>query len=261
MAVSTNSEPATSASLLVEEEWLAWPGMHGGRVMALSAGVATGLVDGLPLRAMSTRFLGAVRPGPVEAAAVLDHASRSSATVTVSLSQDGRITTLSTCSFTASTGEIVVPARPAPEVPPAEECNDFREAELLYPFARKLDIRPATDILPLSGASRAELTAWLRLREPESPLSTMLTLADAMPPGVYAVLDMPVPVPSLEISVHLHRPPTTETLLTGWTLAQQRNVQTGAGISIDECDMWDEDGRLVAQSRQLRRVLENGSLT
>lgn len=254
------NEHPIAETILLGEEWAAWPGMHGGRVMALSAGVAAGLSDGLPLRAASTRFLLAVVPGEGRVVAVVDHRSRSSATVTVRLYQEGRTASLSTFSFASGAGEIAVPARSIPDVRGPEECVDFREAELLYPFARKLDIRPATDILPLSGAPRAELTAWLRLREPDEELRTVLTLADAMPPAVYAVLELPVPVPSLEISVHLPAP-STAAHLTDWLLVQQRNVQTAAGLSVDECDIWHEDGRLVAQARQLRRVLESATLS
>lgn len=241
--------------------WLAWPGMHGGYVMAAAARAAAGLAGGLPLRAMNTRFLRAIEPRRVVIRSALEHTSRTTATVSVRIDQDDQTAAISTCTFAAPDGALSFVGRPAPEVPGPEGCEVFRDAELLYAFARQLEIRPATAILPLSGSDQTELTAWLRLREEHSHAEGLLILADAMPPAIYATLDLPIPVPSLEIAVHLAGPSAFDQVMSGWLLAQQRNVSTGGGLSIDECDLWDEAGNFVGQTRQLRRVIESAALS
>lgn len=243
--------------LILDSDWLAWPGMHGGYVMAISGRAAAGLSGGdLPVRAMSTRLLRALEPRRVQVQAILEHSSRSTVTVSVRLLQDGQTAAMSVCTFAAPGGVITHEATPAPVVPVPDERHIYRDAELLFPFARKLEIRPATPALPLAGGEDAELTAWLRLREADLSLESMLILADAMPPAIYATLTIPIPVPSIDIAVHFAEPIPKDEPFSGWLLAQQRNVRTAGGISIDECDLWDQDGRLIAQTRQLRRVIE-----
>lgn len=254
---STQPHTSSSRRLTLADDWLAWPGIHGGHLMAVSARTAAGMSGQLPLRAMNARFLRATEPGSVVASAVLVQTSRTTVTVSVQLVQHGHTVMSSICTFAAPSGALSFEGRPPPAVPGPGGREVFRDAELLFPFAKKVEIRPATGVLPLAGADHAELTAWLRLRDAEHGLESLLILADAMPPAIYATLTSPIPVPSMEITVHVAEPVPSNTIFAGWLMAQQRNVRTSGGMSIDECDLWDERGRLVVQTRQLRRVVES----
>lgn len=245
--------------LAFEAAWLGWPGMHGGYVLAQSVGLAEDLARGLPLRAVNARFLRAIEPGGVVGEAVLEHRSATTATVSVRLRQDDELAAISTCTFAAPSGSLTFDGRPAPSAPAPDDLASYRDAELLYPVARQIDIRPATPTLPLSGAATAELTAWLRIRSMACDVDPLLVLADALPPGIYATLSVPVPVPSMELTVHVMASYETRQAAS-WLLAQQRNVSTCSGLAFDECDIWDEAGNLIAQTRQLRRVIETTTI-
>ena len=80
------------------------------------------------------------------------------------------------------------------------------------------------------------------------------TEVDALPPGIYPLLTAPVPIPTVQLSVHLHADLGAEPV-EGFVLVVQRNVSTRAGVSIDETDVWDASGKLLVQARQLRRIL------
>ena len=54
----------------------------------------------------------------------------------------------------------------------------------------------------------------------------------------------------LELTVHLRRPPGP-----GWLQAAIRSRALLGGLIEEDAEVWDEDGRLVAMSRQLAQVV------
>jgi hypothetical protein len=99
------------------------------------------------------------------------------------------------------------------------------------------------------------MCVWLRL-DPPIPVDAAVSVivVDALPPGIYPLLTAPVPIPTVQLSVHLHADLGAEPV-EGFVLVVQRNVSTRAGVSIDETDVWDASGKLLVQARQLRRIL------
>lgn len=125
----------------------------------------------------------------------------------------------------------------------------------LVPFSQHLDYRAAGP-LPLSGSGRAELLAWVRLR-PSAGLAepydaaTLVVLTDVMPPALYGASAGPVPVPTVELSVVLQDVPPA----SGWVLTRIATRTAADGWCVDDSEVWDADGRLLVQARQVRRVL------
>jgi hypothetical protein len=58
----------------------------------------------------------------------------------------------------------------------------------------------------------------------------------------------------VQLTVHFHTDLRADPIPAA-VLAVQRNVTTGGGWSVDEGELWSSAGRLLAQTRQLRRVL------
>jgi acyl-CoA thioesterase len=245
-----------AARAQVPPEWFSWGGSHGGLLMALSAEVVAREAPSKTLRTLTTHFLAPVDDRPLELRSTVERSSSTSATVLVRTEQSGRLAALTVAGALAPRPAWTVGHRPAmPAVPPADACPPYRDAELLFAFPRQIEIRPVDDTLPLSGAERPVLTAWVRVRATDVvDVPTAVMLLDALAPAAYAAWTAPAVMPTVELSVHLVRDLDRDPY-QGWVLIQQRHTATEGGISIDECDMFTDAGDLVAQGRQLRRVL------
>ncbi|MET8244348.1 hypothetical protein ABZV31_07880 [Streptomyces sp. NPDC005202] len=124
----------------------------------------------------------------------------------------------------------------------------------LAPCAQQLEMRPATDDLPLAGGDQAELVAWVRFADERAlDAAAVVTLTDVLPPALYARWHTPRPVPTAELTVHF-----TDALdhgaFEGWALVRIRTQQAGAGWAVDDSAVWAVDGRLLALARQARVI-------
>jgi acyl-CoA thioesterase len=119
-----------------------------------------------------------------------------------------------------------------------------------------LEIRPASDARPLGGGQRAALLAWIRFAD-RRPLDarTLVVIADALPPALFALWTVPRPVPTAELTVHF-----TDALdgrpAQDWALVRIRTEHAGSGWAIENSAIWATDGRLLALARQARTVRE-----
>lgn len=246
----------SAARAQVPPEWFSWGGSHGGLLMALAAEVVARHTAGKALRTLTTHFLAPVDDRPMELLSTVERSSATAATVVVRTEQDGRLAALTVAGALAPRTSWTVGHRSVmPSVLPADACAPYRDAELLFAFPKQIEIRPVDDTLPLSGAERPVLTAWVRVRASDVvDVPTAVMLLDALAPAAYAAWTAPAVMPTVELSAHLVRD-LGRNPYRGWVLIQQRHTATEDGVSIDECDMWTEAGELVAQGRQLRRVL------
>lgn len=113
-------------------------------------------------------------------------------------------------------------------------------------------VPPARHDISTKGGDEPVLTAWLRLRPPSAyQPAVAAVLLDGLVPSLYAVLSTPVVIPTVEFTLH-YSPvqPADE-----WFFIEQRTVWSTGWFCVDEAELRTTDGTLVAQSRQLRRIL------
>ncbi|WP_157970812.1 thioesterase family protein [Nakamurella deserti] len=153
---------------------------------------------------------------------------------------------------------------PTPVVADADLPTGFRtpdDAEPLavppdfVPFTRHLDVRAVGAGRPLAGGPEPRLTAWIRPRDRAAlagPLVQLGVVADALPPSLYATRTTPIVLPTVELTLHLVRavPP-----VGAWLRVDQWTSWQDAHVCIDDALLHDAQGRLVARTRQTRRVL------
>jgi acyl-CoA thioesterase len=247
---------AAHGPVTIPADWWSWTGAHGGLVVALAAADASAVAGiDVALRGSTAQLLRPVR-GPLALTSTVVHAGRRVTTVRTEGTVDGRTAVVvhSTFGPAGATGGAADPL-PAPLVHQPEDLDEFVPPADLVPFGRHVDIRPTDDVIPMSGASTARLTAWVRLREEDGtpgPLRTTV-LADALAPSLYAVIDHPAAIPTVELAIH-HRLPSPLTMDDPWLLVRARTDWSDDGWVSEALDLWDRAGTHVATSRQLRLV-------
>ena len=103
-----------------------------------------------------------------------------------------------------------------------------------------------------SGEMRVR--GWFTLPDDE-PVGTigLLTVVDAFPPTVFNT-DLPVAwVPTVELTAHVRARPKP-----GWLRCAFTTRFVTGGFIEEDGEVWDEDGTLVAQSRQLALLPRTG---
>lgn len=142
-----------------------------------------------------------------------------------------------------------VDARP-PELPSPEECGRHGIDPRLPPIFRNTDMRLHPDDSGFArGAPSGEprVRGWFRFAN-EEPLDTVALLfaADAFPPTAFNARLPTNWTPTLELTVHLRARP-----MPGWLRAVFTTRFISGGLLEEDGELWDESGRIVAQSRQL----------
>ncbi|MBM6401362.1 thioesterase family protein [Phycicoccus sp. MQZ13P-5] len=230
----------------------------GARALSEAAGAA-GHPDVLT---WSTVFLSAAQAGPVSVHAELLREGRSVSTGQVRLVQEGPDGPVERARLTAVLGDAPVALEPAhrapgpPSMPPPEECvparRDGSPLASAIALLDRLDIRvdPATAGFAMGRPTgRGVLRAWVRMADGREPDVAMLPFAvDCLMPVAF---DLGVAgwAPTLELSGQVLGRPAS-----GWLrVAMHADVVAGS-FYVEDADVWDSTGRLVARSRQLAGI-------
>ena len=239
---------------------------NGGYVLAVivravqqALGTATGGAHPDPLT-VTGHYLRPSQPGPAEIRVDIARVGRQLATASATFTQGGRERVRALATF----GDLgAMAARNAPEdvtltppdLPPVDQCHGrppTGDPDLPALHQRLVNrLHPDTGWLTGQPSGRAEVRGWLDFIDGRPPDVLSLPLfADAMPPAVFEVVDEPGWVPTVELTVHVRGRPAPGLLRTRF---RTRNLRHG--LLEEDGEIWDSEGRLVAQSRQLGMLL------
>ncbi|HEY5890923.1 MAG TPA: thioesterase family protein [Acidimicrobiia bacterium] len=157
--------------------------------------------------------------------------------------------------------EILLSDVPPPVMPDPESCIPIipaSEGSFPPPIFGEIDVRvdPVSAAGFFGGAGPAVplVAGWFHLKDDEEldPFALILS-SDAFPPTAFAA-NFPIGwTPTLELTVHIRNPRAT-----GWIRCQFKSHFITGGFIEEDGLFWDEDDRLVAQSRQLALVSTSG---
>ena len=244
--------------------WQIGGGVNGGLLLAVAGHALKLEHPGHPdPMSISGYYLSASRPGPATVSTEVIRRGRSLSTGTASLTQTGddglpveRLRVLASYGdLAAAEGKVHTSAEP-PQLPPPDQCIGMEhapkqlieQAALLERFDLRLD--PSTVGWALGQPSkRGRIQGWFRLADGRDPDPLLLLLvADALPPVTFD-LGLPGWAPTIELTVHLRARP-----VPGWLRVSHATRNLAGGYFEEDAEVWDESGRLVAQSRQLARA-------
>ena len=203
---------------------------------------------------MTAHFLRPATPGAdCEVRVATLRSGRTLDTVRASLLQEGKVR----LEVMAAFGVLADPAPAAltidpPRLPSPPDCVARSGAAqgIALPILDRLQIRLDPADTGPDAAPRARTAGWIRFadgREPDTHASTLFV--DAFPPAVFGLLGAVGWVPTIELTLHLRARPAA-----GWVLGEFTSHDLCDGRMIEDGRLWDSQGRLIAQSRQLGLV-------
>ena len=240
------------------ERWTMGPGFaHGGYLMSVALAGAAPLSPRPDPVTMSAHF---VRPGRVGEAIVerrLVKAGRSLATVVCDVVQDGNVavTTITTFGDLSTAGDIAYRSATFPDIDPPDRCipADRSQNPLIPRMVDNLDLRltPAsTRWVRGETLEEARMEGWVAFADGRPiDILALPMLADALPPPVFSVGAFAPWTPTIELTLHVRRRPSTDLLAVSF-----RTGLIGGTYFESSGTLWNEDGSLVAMSRQLQLI-------
>ena len=232
---------------------------------ALGAGPNGGYVLGMVVRALaqvvpfpdplvvSAFFTRRADIGSAEIRTEVVRSGRSVATAEARLYQSGEERVRAIASFTdldAQSGKTLAFAQ-APDLPPPEECFDplGRASFPGLTLVDRMDYR--TPVLPGwtqgTPTGRPEMEFWMRFRGRDADTLSLPLLVDAAAPAVMEI--GAAGSSTIELTVHVRGNPAP-----GWLACRVATRHVIDGYHEEDFEIWDSEGKLVAQSRQLARL-------
>jgi acyl-CoA thioesterase len=234
----------------VPASWFVVSGPNGGFLAALAVKALREIVDAPP-RSLTLHYLAAPAEGPIEVAAAVERAGRTTSFARLTFEQEGR----PVCVALAACAELrdgqpewddTVP----PDVPPPEDCEPLATGPGTPPYLGNYDMR----WLGWDPERRpAWIGGWMRSAQPrplDHPLLAAMT--DAWMPPAFLRMPEPLFVPTIDLTIHFRAPLPPEP--HPWVLGIFTTRLAAGGVCEEDGEVWSADGRLLARSRQLAIV-------
>lgn len=254
-ATALQSDDGSTYRGEIEDGWDINGNANGGYLLALVGAAmrsASGRPDPLTITA---HYLAPGKAGPITVSTDVVKAGRQLVTMTGSLRSADRELLRVIGSFgdiaSFGGGYTHVAAAP-PALPPREQCvfRDRNTGTVTVALMDRLRVwlRPEDARFQQGEKSgRASIEGWLEFADgrPIDSLALLL-VADAFPPPVFNIDIPPGWVPTVELTVHLRGTPAPGPLMCRFHTEFVQN-----GFLQEDGEIWDSEGHLVAQSRQL----------
>jgi acyl-CoA thioesterase len=244
----------------VDERWWVVRGPHGGYLAAiiLRALLEVQQDTDRPIRSFTTHYLSAPTVGSIRVQPKIERVGKSMTYASVRALQGDRTVALALAAFSAAWPGLDFDNHPMPEVGRPEDGFEVpTEGDGIPNFLANFDMRWLIGDRPFSGADEAIVGGWARLREPvlaDAPV--IAALADAWPPAVFPKADRLVVAPTVDLTVHFRTAlPLEGATAEDFYLGRFASSVARDGFFEEDGELWSQDGRLIAQSRQLALAL------
>jgi len=244
----------------LDPAWWIVAGPNGGYMAAVILRAIEATVDDAKRvpRSLTVHFARRPESEAVEIETTVERSGRSLTTVTARMVQGDRLIAHAVAALSLPRPGLQLHHATLPDVIPLERAEP-RLAPVgatQIAFHDQFDMRWAIPETPWSGADTARAAAWARLAEPRLPDAALVaTLADALPPAVFAVAREPGElghIPTIDLTVHFRAPLPPEGMKPEDHLLLDFSTRVVSdGFLEEDGEIWTPDGVLLAQSRQL----------
>lgn len=239
----------------VPSGWTQGRANYGGLVAAMMYAHTAALLDNeRVLRSATVSFVAPVATGEVTVTAEILRRGKSVIQTQCHMRQNGEVVAVLLCSFGAPRESAIhVDSPPAPIFKAPEDGIQLPFIHGITPdFVQNIDFRWTYGDLPFSGSTLPEMGGWMRLKEDRGDLDILdlFLLVDAWPPTVLPMTTGPAPGSSLTWTLEPISLPKGKTATDWWQYLATTDYAAD-GYSNTKAHIWDDEGRLVALSRQV----------
>ena len=243
----------------IDPGWSIGGNPNGGYLLSIVSSAIAQCVDHPDPLSVTTHYL---RPGVPDAECEISieivRTGRTLSTVRASLSQQGkqRLEVLAAYGdLSQSVGVDADISITEPQIPAPEDCiartGELQKIEIALTGKVEVRLHPGQASPGQSGVP--EISGWIRFADGRTPdTRSLLLFCDTFPPSPFGQLGVVGWVPTIELTVHVRRKPTA-----GWIKGQFRTNDLNDGRMIESGALWDSEGNLVAQCRQIGLVLQS----
>ncbi|UAA39370.1 thioesterase family protein [Paraneptunicella aestuarii] len=244
----------------VPDEWSQGRTVFGGATVALAYQAIRKLIGyERVLRSISVNFVGPINAGEafdIEPEVLRE--GRSVTHATAKIVQDGRVGLVcQACFGNSRESKIKTPNIERHDMNLPKKGRFIPQIPKVVPkFLRHFELALEKG-MPFTGSKNKEVHGWVRFKQPPEKISDahLLAMIDAWPPTLLQMLRWPAPASSVTWSVdfvHPHQPIKPD----DWFAYQSDTRQASGGYILEEANIWDIHGELVAISRQTVTVFD-----
>jgi acyl-CoA thioesterase len=222
--------------------------------LLVEASIANFKLGDLAPRVVSVQFISSPAFGPIGIVIEVQRKSKSSCFLSARAYQSGQFRIVGRlCYGRSESGPYHQPGK-MPEAPDPEACYEAQLPGGMWPhFSQHCEYRIAHSPAAFSGAERAEMLCWIRMRDMPLDAGGLLFLFDSMFPAFF--LAATAPYQSVTTDFHVEYSGSFLEQGNGtWVLFRLRVREWAGGWCIEDAEAWSAGGLLLAVGRQMRRV-------
>lgn len=206
------------------------------------------------LRSATVSFIGAVAVGDVTLKTEVFRSGKSVTQAEARLIQNGEVLAVLLASFgVGRESAINVQSRhTAPDYKKPDDIPAFPYIEGVMPeFFQQTDLRWVKGRTPFTASEKPDFGGWMRWQESFSQMTTahLFALIDAWPPSILPMLKVVAPASTLCWTVEFLAEPVGKNGDSWWQY-EVITDRADSGYGHAEAHIWDDEGNLIAISRQ-----------
>lgn len=239
----------------VPEGWDIAGAVNGGFLLATCARAICEVTEKPDILTITGHYLAPASAGPFRIEATMERSGGRHSTARALLSNESGalLSCIGTATdLSAAEGPQLVTGEPA-HLPDPEDCTPVTPGDPFPPpFMGRIDLRLVPEDARFyegDPTGEAKVRGWFRLRDDEVPDSLALVLAtDSFPPTIFNAALPLAWTPTIELTAHVRGLPPPAGEWMGCSF--ETRFITGGYLEADG-EIWNRDGTLLAQSRQL----------
>ncbi|MFC0444861.1 thioesterase family protein [Pseudidiomarina halophila] len=253
-AILAQITEAAEQEIQLPEGWGQGRALFGGLTAAIAwRHAAAGAAADQQLRAMTVSFVAPVLDGAAQLQRRVLRQGKNVTQIAVEIIQQNEVVLAAFLSYGRARSSVVqMTDTPDPdEGQRAEEGQSFPEGAAVPEFTRAFDYRVTLGGLPFCGSKSRQFGGYMRFRELDSVVSIghLLALVDAWPPALLTHLTKPTPASSLTWTIEFPSELPAKSSHAWWHYVATIDYAAD-GYGHTHAHIWDDDGQLVAISRQ-----------